>query len=38
MKEYNESADVWSLGCVYYEMLVGRTPFTGSRYVNDMHI
>ena len=28
-KEYDGKADVWSLGCVYYEMLVGTTPYRG---------
>ena len=29
-KEYDAKADMWSLGCVFYEMLVGTTPFRGS--------
>lgn len=28
-KRYNHKADVWSLGVVFFEMLVGFTPFTG---------
>jgi serine/threonine-protein kinase ULK2 len=29
-KRYNHKADVWSLGIVFFEMLVGFTPFTGN--------
>lgn len=35
--EYDMTVDVWSLGCVFYEMLTGFSPFTGTNQRNLKH-
>lgn len=32
-KEYNNKADVWSVGTCFYELLVGRPPYTAANIV-----
>lgn len=29
-QKYNEKVDVWSLGCIVYQLLSGKTPFDGK--------
>lgn len=31
-EEYDYSVDWWSLGCVIYDMMVGKPPFTGNSH------
>lgn len=33
-KHYNHKADVWSIGCIFYELLTGFMPFTGVSQQN----
>ena len=32
-QKYDAKADLWSVGAVLYELLVGRTPYTGANHV-----
>jgi serine/threonine-protein kinase ULK/ATG1 len=32
-KEYNNKADIWSIGTVFYEILFGKPPYTASNIV-----
>ncbi|KAG2183475.1 hypothetical protein INT43_006481, partial [Umbelopsis isabellina] len=34
---YNKSIDVWSLGCIFAEMLGRKVLFKGSNYVDQLH-
>jgi serine/threonine protein kinase len=36
MREYNAAVDMWSVGCIMSEMLLGDTPFQGENEVDQL--
>eukprot|EP01127_Copromyxa_protea_P007215 TRINITY_DN1712_c0_g1_i1.p1 TRINITY_DN1712_c0_g1~~TRINITY_DN1712_c0_g1_i1.p1 ORF type:complete len:1024 (-),score=180.60 TRINITY_DN1712_c0_g1_i1:283-3117(-) len=35
-KVYSSKSDLWSVGCIFYEMLTGRTPFSYVRTMDEL--
>ncbi|XP_023325249.1 mitogen-activated protein kinase 14 [Eurytemora carolleeae] len=33
---YNQTVDVWSVGCIMAEMLTGKTPFPGTDHIDQL--
>jgi serine/threonine-protein kinase ULK/ATG1 len=31
---YNHKADVWSVGCIFYQLITGFLPFTGTSHAD----
>ncbi|XP_071961539.1 cyclin-dependent kinase 17-like isoform X2 [Antedon mediterranea] len=36
--EYNQSIDMWGVGCIFYEMAAGRPLFPGSTVEDQLHL
>ena len=37
-KEYTTAVDIWSAGCIFYEMLTGKVLFKGDSEINEIYI
>lgn len=37
-KEYTQTIDVWSVGCIFAEMLGRKYLFAGTNYVNQLNL
>lgn len=35
---HDQSLDLWALGVLLYEMLVGKAPFASPEYINDSRL
>lgn len=33
-RRYNEKVDIWSLGCIFAEMILGRLLFPGKNHID----
>lgn len=37
MRQVGRPSDVWSLGCILYQMVYGHTPFSSLQFIQKMH-
>ena len=37
-QDYTNRVDIWSVGCIFYEMIFKKTLFDGKNYIEQIHI